>query len=838
MALQSEVSPPMVGDANKDTKIDGDTKSEDSDSSPSTDEEVDLEEGEILDSGGEEEMKASPLKESLDKKCLENIELLVKSAKKVINESSEINNTTQQHMKKKNAKYMDHDMMENSNEEEENDQAGWCPTAKFKSKFSDGPIDYRRELDAYRGGSPPSSPDRKSHREKRKKRTKSKTKKKKIYKSKDSKKNIRRVPSGKICKFFKEGKCTKGSDCPFSHYRPVKKELCRFYLNGHCNKGKECIYMHNDFPCKFYHTGSECYSMDKCRFSHAPLTEETRKLLADYLKNHRSNEDYDRKRRKSSSPEPPTKRPCLLGSPPRHIREAEETKRWQEEMKTLQQQNQPGFEIHLSPVRDPASPPPPQFVKPNFYQDTIKTPSPQKRRGIVEEGPRNLSVFAENEISNQPTAPCNEDVSWQNIVNLVQKLAAPTEEPTPNYIEQTDFASDVKFDETTQFSEMDSSMDCPLAPSPEVKEEDTDEPIEIPSHLPRKQRELFLRIQQQNRKTMPAAPTPVEENKERWYSSEDDDEDADQPLANVLKKLNKTPPSIKENKGSLDLMQMLSKIQQKAVKPESPPEAQTHQGTFWKNLLTGSIPAKPVEAGKRRTLLPDPVKTEETKLPKDPRLKNRDPRTLANTINEKPSPPVCNPEATLPFNNAETVPYKLCGILTEPRNYLPYIHASQSDPKLLNDPRIRRHLKPTLETVENGKDVPPIPPLLLSKLDTKLDINIFESNSSTKSDPRQRDSPAEESSVEKPMPASHLPRAIADPRMAKLHHPLDPRRLTAPRKSNMDYASPLSSCEDSKSVGYNQRRPPQRTPQTLDQECDVNLKDMFKTIDPTASPFC
>jgi len=48
-------------------------------------------------------------------------------------------------------------------------------------------------------------------------------------------------------------------------------------------KGDDCLFMHGEFPCKFHHTNTECYAGENCRFSHAPLTEETREILRNYL---------------------------------------------------------------------------------------------------------------------------------------------------------------------------------------------------------------------------------------------------------------------------------------------------------------------------------------------------------------------------------------------------------------------------------------------------------------------------------------------------------------------------------------------------------------------------
>lgn len=64
---------------------------------------------------------------------------------------------------------------------------------------------------------------------------------------------------------------------------PRKMELCKFYLMECCAKREKCLYMHQDFPCKYYYTGSECTVKD-CKFAHGkPLTDALRAILMKHL---------------------------------------------------------------------------------------------------------------------------------------------------------------------------------------------------------------------------------------------------------------------------------------------------------------------------------------------------------------------------------------------------------------------------------------------------------------------------------------------------------------------------------------------------------------------------
>lgn len=53
-----------------------------------------------------------------------------------------------------------------------------------------------------------------------------------------------------LCKFYQEGKCTKGDNCTYSHESIKKKsdyvpnKICKYFVMDHCSKGSNCTFLH------------------------------------------------------------------------------------------------------------------------------------------------------------------------------------------------------------------------------------------------------------------------------------------------------------------------------------------------------------------------------------------------------------------------------------------------------------------------------------------------------------------------------------------------------------------------------------------------------------------
>ena len=78
-----------------------------------------------------------------------------------------------------------------------------------------------------------------------------------------------------MCRYYLGDNCTKGDECPYLHGVLVFTNMVLMYV---------CIFLFVEtFPCKFFHSRNFCIHGDSCRFSHAPLNDETRDLLATVL---------------------------------------------------------------------------------------------------------------------------------------------------------------------------------------------------------------------------------------------------------------------------------------------------------------------------------------------------------------------------------------------------------------------------------------------------------------------------------------------------------------------------------------------------------------------------
>ncbi|XP_038619915.1 zinc finger CCCH domain-containing protein 6 isoform X1 [Tachyglossus aculeatus] len=185
-----------------------------------------------------------------------------------------------------------------------------------------------------------------------------------------------------ICKYFLEGRCIKGDQCKFDHDAELekKKEICKFYIQGYCTKGENCIYMHNEFPCKFYHTGAKCYQGDKCKFSHAPLTKETKELLDKVLNTEEEPQNEDereleelRKRGIAPLPKPPPG-VGLLPTPPEHFSFSEPEDNFQGDLSDEFKKIPSLFEIVVKPTVDLAHK---IGKKPPAFYNSASPPGPQ-----------------------------------------------------------------------------------------------------------------------------------------------------------------------------------------------------------------------------------------------------------------------------------------------------------------------------------------------------------------------------------------------------------------------------------------------------------------------------
>ncbi|KAI8479341.1 Zinc finger CCCH domain-containing protein 4 [Branchiostoma belcheri] len=352
--------------------------------------------------------------------------------------------------------------------------------------------------------------------------------------------------------------------------RPRPRVLCKFWMEGRC--------------AKFYHTGKPCYQDENCRFSHDPLTEETKALLDKYLA--REQEDQELRRQEQEQQPPDNEQEDQLPPPP-PIMQQEPYRGPMPPPKGVgllptpnippdPHANDPKpkipslFEIKVeppkklmhrffgeavSPTKQGPPPGPPMNVAPGpssldihaqqtagfyhaFYSQQGGAESPQENEGWNEEDVKPITDDGKVE---------TEEASDHAKEGMEQHEPPELEQSHPVMEETKKAEEEDKGGETTETAPEESSA--------KESESDTEgKKLEVAggpdlSHMPHRQRALFLRIQQKQHQESLDKEGKSEESKkeekqeENWYSSEEDEEDdregdeTSQPLTNILRTL-------------------------------------------------------------------------------------------------------------------------------------------------------------------------------------------------------------------------------------------------------------------------------------------------------------
>ncbi|XP_008196132.1 protein suppressor of sable isoform X2 [Tribolium castaneum] len=309
-----------------------------------------------------------------------------------------------------------------------------------------------------------------------------------------------------VCVFFLQGKCQK-NDCPYSHEAvpPMKLELCKFYLKDCCAKGEKCSYMHSEFPCKLYHTGLVCVQGDNCKFAHGkPLDEHRKQILFKHIE---------------TAPRE------ILGGFPRMNREELLNK-----INVAQQNLMVQYGIEKSdkggvPTLDVNMGVPPELAdsnkkrnKPSRWQD----PDPViKPFGLDQD----MRVNSNGDIDMRTLPPLGQ------IQPQVQAEEQAGDTEGSNFTQDIDIRNPnmLQFDtkDVDIRQQMLASKDVDIRQILPVFEENKEVTEPVLPDLPKTQRELYLRIQSQQKTNLPEQQpetVQVDENI-NWYSDDDDEDE-------------------------------------------------------------------------------------------------------------------------------------------------------------------------------------------------------------------------------------------------------------------------------------------------------------------------
>lgn len=283
--------------------------------------------------------------------------------------------------------------------------------------------------------------------------------------------------------------------------------------------------MHSEFPCKFYHTGLPCPAGDNCKFAHGrPLSDSLKQILFKHIE---------------TAPRE------ILGGFPRLNRDEvftmiNETQKVLEEKKggADDGKDDGGEKKRNRPSRwQEADGSERQFMyaMKGFYaeQDQDLRVSAINSNGDVDMRTLQLHPSVLAQVENNETKKQDVDIRNTNFMMNFNVDASSTKQDVDARQSLTALASkDVdcrrlpyEINEGKSESE-DNNLQMDVDERKEEGEGDVGGGV--PAHLPKKQRELFLRIQAQQKdatlENQPHSP-PVDDNNIDWYSDDDDDDD-------------------------------------------------------------------------------------------------------------------------------------------------------------------------------------------------------------------------------------------------------------------------------------------------------------------------
>ncbi|XP_023245240.1 uncharacterized protein LOC106643214 isoform X3 [Copidosoma floridanum] len=378
-----------------------------------------------------------------------------------------------------------------------------------------------------------------------------------------------------ICVYYMQGKCHRGDDCPFSHNAlpPRKMELCKFYLMDCCAKRDKCLYMHHDFPCKFFHTGLKCGLGENCKFSHEPMNEQVKNILLKHLE---------------TAPKE------ILGNFPRLSREGalyliNNTERNSSHSHDGSNQKIPSlFEVKVATMNEGRD----DDDRDRGYKDRKGSSGKKTRWGSNDDRvPIDMLVQSASQLSfigNQDKpqkAPSANFYNEANDINLDVKRVKEKNDPSASIASLTkdvdlrqlmggvakkplviDLADEAaSFTKSKIDEESDRDEDGNLVSEvpayeekklkvPADKTKNSDLPAtDVPTSLPKKTQELYMRIQQQQREAEDSFKNlenteNLEISQDDWYSDDNDDDDDDEQQLTIVLKDNQKDEEEEEEK--------------------------------------------------------------------------------------------------------------------------------------------------------------------------------------------------------------------------------------------------------------------------------------------------